>query len=183
MPSRRTCRRPIRTARSACVRTARMRFSPTCSSSRRRSARLGTRDAPLAIMRSTTRRRIPRPRPTIVDVEPEDTPLIFDEGELDTVTDDAELEPTPKDTGLLYGVHELPAEETELAAPEDNDAFRGADLGESFVEALAEKSIEYGPRPEHELDIIDETDLRDPPPSTDHRDRPKADRGSGGPGG
>jgi len=134
-------------------------------------------------MRRTKRRRSPLPHPTFVDVEPEDTPLIFEDDQLDAVVDESELEPQPKDTGLLYGMHELPAEENELAAPEDKDSYRGADLGESFVEALAEKSIEYGPKPEHELDLIDESDPHDGPHPSDHRDRPKADRGSGGPGG
>ena len=150
-------------------------------------------------------RRPPLPRPTVYDVEPEDVPRVFEEGEFEadaqpseaveaasaepseppaSIEDEAEAPPSPdRDTGLLYGVHEPPAVETELAAGEDHDAFRGADLGESFAESLVEKSTEYGPTPEHELDIDDESDPHAPPPRTDHRDRPKADRGSGGIGG
>ncbi len=145
------------------------------------------------------------PHPTIVDVEPEDAPRVFEEGELETIeaqpnepveeavaegrsVDEAEDaspgEPEPdRDVGLLYGVHQPPAVETELAAGEDHDSYRGADLGESFVEMLAEKSVELGPKPEHDVDVIDESDPESPPPPTDHRDRPKADRGSGGVGG
>ena len=141
-------------------------------------------------MRRRRRRRAPLPHPTIIDVEPEDAPRVFEEGELEAVdvrpnepVEEGAEEEHEKDTGLLYGVHEPPATETELAAGEDHDAYRGADLGENFIEVLVEKSAELGPLPEHEIDVVDESDPEAPPSPTDHRDRPKADRGSGGPGG
>jgi hypothetical protein len=147
-------------------------------------------------MRRRVRRRHPvLPHPTIVDVEPEDAPRIFEEGELETVeakptepveeavSIEPDEPPPPRDVGLLYGVHVPPAMETELSAGEDHDSYRGADLGESFIEMLVEKSTELGPLPEHDVDVIDESDPEAPPPPTDHRDRPKADRGSGGVGG
>src|SRR5438067_12823240 len=147
-------------------------------------------------MRQRIRRKSQFPHPTIVDVEPEDAPRLFEEGELETVeaqpsepapieatTDDEPGEPPPRDVGVLYGIHTPPATETELAAGEDHDSYRSADLGESFVEMLAAKSTELGPLPEHDVDVIDDSDLEAPPPPTDHRDRPKADRGSGGVGG
>jgi hypothetical protein len=120
-----------------------------------------------------------RPRETIVDAEPEDAP--------EASEDEAPAEPlapeTEHDTGLLYGVHVPPADERELDADEDHDSFRGADLGESFMETLVEKATEGGPTPEHDVDVIDDSDPEAGPSPSDHRDRPKADRGSGGRGG
>jgi hypothetical protein len=121
-------------------------------------------------------RRKPRqhlPHPTVVDVDPEDpaNTLVADtEGNEDTT------EPEHvKDTGDLYGVHVVPAADREVPDTEDE--------GEHVFDAIEQHAAEYGPVPEHELDVIDDSDDHDNHPPTDHRDRPKADRGSGGPGG
>jgi len=87
------------------------------------------------------------------------------------------------DTGDLYGVHVSPAGDSDLSAPEDHDSFADADLGENWIEVLEQHSAEGGPAPEHEVTVIDDSDPHDDHPPTDFRDRPKADRGSGGPGG
>ncbi len=92
-------------------------------------------------------------------------------------------EPPEKDTGELYGVHTPAAQDRELAASEDHDSFMDSDLGETWLEALETKAAEGGPAAEHEVVIIDDSDPHEGPPPTDFRDRPKADRGSGGRGG
>ncbi len=91
-----------------------------------------------------------------------------------------------RDTGELYGVRIPHAADTNLAAPEDPGSFEGAASGEHWFEALEEHAAEMGPAPEEEVVIIDDSDVEHP----DHRghnpterDRPVADKGSGGPGG
>lgn len=80
------------------------------------------------------------------------------------------------DLGDLYGVHTPPAVDRTL--PDDRAAM---DQGQTWLEAMQESAVEYGAEPEHEIDLVDEQDK--PPHPSDLRDRPVADRGSGGPGG
>jgi hypothetical protein len=91
------------------------------------------------------------------------------------------------DTGELYGVRTPHAGDTDLAAPEDQDSFEGASRGETWLEALEEHAAEMGPAPEEEVVIVDDSDVEHPDHRghhpTDWRDRPVADKGSGGPGG
>lgn len=81
-----------------------------------------------------------------------------------------------RDTGELYGVHTPRAVDRTL--PDDRAAM---DDGQNWLEALQESAAEYGADPEHDLDPLDEQDR--PPHPSDLRDRPVADRGSGGPSG
>lgn len=90
-----------------------------------------------------------------------------------------------RDTGDLYGVRTPHAGDTGLAAAEDPGSFEGAARGEHWFEALEEHAAELGPAPEEEVVIVDDSDEH-----LDHRghhpterDRPVADKGSGGPGG
>ncbi|MDB4958451.1 MAG: hypothetical protein JWO36_6020 [Myxococcales bacterium] len=107
-----------------------------------------------------------------------------DEEELDEDEEEQEAPEVPKDVGDLYGVHAVQAEDTELAAPEDQDSFQDSTLGENWLEALETKSAEGGPEPEHVIDVVDDSDADHPTHhKTDTRDRPVADKGSGGPGG
>jgi len=98
-------------------------------------------------------------------------------------TESEAIEAGEPDTGELYGVHVATAGDRELAASEDRDAFADSDLGENWLESLETHAAEGGPAPERDVVIIDDSDPHSGPPSTDFRDRPKADRGSGGPGG
>jgi hypothetical protein len=105
------------------------------------------------------------------------------EGESEPIAGEQEAGPH-RDTGELYGVRIPHASDTELAAPEDRDSFEGAERGETFFESLEEHAAEMGPQPEEEVVIVDDSDSEHPThhPS-DWRDRPVADKGSGGPGG
>lgn len=90
------------------------------------------------------------------------------------------------DTGELYGVRTPHAGDTDLAAPEDRDAFEGAELGENWLESLEEHAATLGPKLEEEIVIVDDSDREHPSHRGRHpteRDRPIADKGSGGPGG
>jgi hypothetical protein len=106
------------------------------------------------------------------NVEGEDEPL--------------EEEPARHDTGDLYGVRTPHAGDTGLAASEDHDSFEGSTLGETWLEALEERAAVMGPAPEEEVVIVDDSDEH--PEHRGHhasewRDRPVADKGSGGTGG
>lgn len=112
-------------------------------------------------------------------------------GESEPAADDEEIEdgaelPGP-DTGELYGVRTPHAGDTHLAAPEDRDAFEGAWRGETWLEALEEHAAVMGPAPEEEIVLVDDSDVEHPDHrghhSTEWRDRPVADKGSGGSGG
>lgn len=91
------------------------------------------------------------------------------------------------ETGELYGVRTPRAGDTELAAPEDQDGFEGSWRGENWRESLEEHATLMGPADEEEVVIIDDSDIEHPDHRghhpTDWRDRPVADKGSGGPGG
>ena len=91
------------------------------------------------------------------------------------------------ETGELYGVRTPHAGDTNLAAAEDRDGFEGSWRGETWLEALEEHATEMGPAPEEEVVIVDDSDIEHPDhrghQATERRDRPVADKGSGGPGG
>lgn len=128
-------------------------------------------------------RRARLPHRSVVDVDPEDpSQPLNDNGEVGEGEIDRE-DQGEHDTGDLYGLHTSPASDRELSAPEDRDSYAESDLGENWLEALGQKAAEGGPTPEREVVIVDDSDTEAGPPPTDFRDRPKADRGSGGPGG
>lgn len=109
--------------------------------------------------------------------------------ELDTpsqMTADAYAE-AAQETGELYGVRTPHAGDPNLAAPEDQDSFEGSWRGETWLEALEEHAIGMGPAPEEEVVVVDDSDREHPDHrghhATERRDRPVADKGSGGPGG
>jgi hypothetical protein len=110
------------------------------------------------------------------------------EGESETESSDLDAEAElGHETGELYGVRTPHAGDTNLAAPEDRDSFEGASRGETWLEALEEHATEMGPAPEEEVVIVDDSDVEHPDhrghSPTERRDRPVADKGSGGPGG
>ena len=81
-----------------------------------------------------------------------------------------------RDTGDLYGVH--------LPRAQDREHEDADELGESFTEELRETASEGGPAPEHEIDVLDDSDVNHPTHHpTESGDRPVADKGAGGPGG
>lgn len=91
------------------------------------------------------------------------------------------------ETGELYGVRTPHAGDTDLSAPEDQDSFEGSWRGETWLESLGEHATLMGPAPEEEIVIVDDSDIEHPDHRghhpTDRRDRPVADKGSGGGGG
>lgn len=96
-------------------------------------------------------------------------------------TDDVDTTPfaTPlgeKDGGDLYGLRIAAA--SDRAQIDDDEAF---DAGQSWTESLHTHAAEGGPEPEHDVAIVDDRDIV--APSADSKDRPIADRGSGGPRG
>jgi hypothetical protein len=50
----------------------------------------------------------------------------------------AEVQDARKDVGELYGLHLPPSDDNNMTAPEDQDAYQDASLGESYLEALEE---------------------------------------------
>jgi hypothetical protein len=108
------------------------------------------------------------------DSEPKDEP----------VSDEAEA--AGAEIGELYGVRTPHAGDTALSAAEDRDSFEGAWRGETWLESLEEHATVMGPAPEEEVVIVDDSDIEHPDHRGHHpseRDRPIADKGSGGPGG
>ena len=91
------------------------------------------------------------------------------------------------ETGELYGVRTPHAGDPDLAAREDQDAFEGSWRGETWLESLEEHAIVMGPAVEEEVVVIDDSDREHPDhrghQPTERRDRPVADKGSGGSGG
>jgi hypothetical protein len=88
-----------------------------------------------------------------------------------------------KDTGKLYGVRTPHAADTDLSASEDRDGFAGSESGENWLEALEEHAAELGPAPEEEVVIVDDSGVEHRVHPSEHRDRPVADKGAGGPAG
>lgn len=102
--------------------------------------------------------------------------------ELDTpsqTTADAYTE-AADDTGELDGVHVPPSSDRDLDINRDGESFRDSELGEHAFETLEKKMAENGAEPEQELDVVDDSDLERGHHKTDTRDRPVADKGSGG---
>jgi hypothetical protein len=102
--------------------------------------------------------------------------------ELDTpaqTTADAYME-AADDTGDLYGVHVPPAADPALGVNRDGETFVDSELGEHAFETLEKKMAENGAEPEQELDVTDDSDSERGHHKTDTRDRPVADKGSGG---
>lgn len=163
------------------------------------------------------------PRPSIVDIDPEDplqqlddagqfsiVPLAvevqseadaeadedlaaievsaeeeeIDEDEEPAVEDSFEL--GAKDTGDLYGVRTPPANDRRIEKTKDMEEFLESDQGETWLETLSKAASEGGAEPEVDVRIVDDSDEHIDHRghnATDHRDRPVADKGSGGPGG
>lgn len=97
-----------------------------------------------------------------------------------------EAERSEQETGELYGMRTPHAGDTELTAAEDLDAFEGSWRGETWLESLEEHAMSMGPAAEEEVVIVDDSDIEHPEHRGHHateRDRPVADKGSGGPGG
>lgn len=111
---------------------------------------------------------------------------ILGESEPEDATDDADAE-FGDETGELYGIRTPHAGDTKLAAAEDRDGFEGSWRGENWVESLEQHATLMGPAPEEEIVIVDDSDVEHPDHRGHHptqrRDRPIADKGSGGPGG
>ncbi len=109
------------------------------------------------------------------------------EGESEPEAEPGEETEAAAGTGELYGVRIPHAGDRDLAAPEDRDSFEGSWRGETWLESLEEHATLMGPAPEEEVVIVDDSDTEHPSHRghhpTQHRDRPVADKGSGGPGG
>jgi hypothetical protein len=88
-----------------------------------------------------------------------------------------------EDTGDLYGVHQPAAEDKDLDETADRESFVDSEGGEHWLETLGKKSAESGPEVEETIDVEDDSDEHRGHHKSDNRDRPVADKGSGGPGG
>jgi hypothetical protein len=118
-------------------------------------------------------------------VESEERDADDESRELDTpeqTTADAYIE-AADDTGELYGSHLPPAADPNLDVSSDGETFKDSELGEHAFETLEKKMAENGAEPEHELDVTDDSDVERGHHKSDNRDRPVADKGSGGPAG
>jgi hypothetical protein len=87
------------------------------------------------------------------------------------------------DTGELYGVHVPPIADGDLDVTADGESFEDSELGEHVFETLEKKAAEIGAEPERVVDVVDNSDGDRRHSSRDRRDRPVADKGSGGPAG
>jgi hypothetical protein len=108
-----------------------------------------------------------------------------DASELDTpaqTTADAYTEASD-DTGELYGVHVPAMADRDLDVTDDGESFQDAELGEHVFETLEKKATEIGAEPERTVDVVDNSEGDRGHGSSDRRDRPVADKGSGGPAG
>ncbi|MDX2090340.1 MAG: hypothetical protein SFX73_20955 [Kofleriaceae bacterium] len=102
-----------------------------------------------------------------------------DEEVLDRTLNLDDIEQRAHDVGDLYGSHTPRA--TDREHPDADAAFAE---GQNWLEALETDAAEGGPVPEEGIeDVVDDEDVYNPPHASDMRDRPVADRGSGGPGG
>lgn len=81
-------------------------------------------------------------------------------------------------SGELYGVHVPSAVDRDL--PDDD---RAQAEGENWLEELEASAGEMGPEPEHELDVIDDSDPHAGHHKTMTGDTPVADHGAAGPRG
>jgi len=124
--------------------------------------------------------RVVHHQATPVAIAPEDLGVALDHEEAEDESDARDTTPMAavRDEGELYGVHTPRAADRTL--PDDDAAFV---RGQNWIEALEERSAEGGPLPEHEIDVIDDTDDAHVHPNSETKDRPIADLGSGGRGG
>jgi hypothetical protein len=156
-----------------------------------------------------TTKETQQPPVSVVDVDPEDPSQLLDEAgqfsivELDAQPQaeaDAELDAAVAttaddytdiidatdigDAGDLYGVHVPRAADPESDVKPNRDAFDGEEDGEHVFESLEKKMAENGTaNPEEDVELEDESDPQGGHRKTDTRDRPIADKGSGGAGG
>jgi len=117
--------------------------------------------------------------------ENEESEVDDDAAELDTpdqTTADAYVE-AEDDVGELYGVHTPKAEDRDLAKTPDQEQLVDSELGENWLETLGKNAAEYGAELEEDLDVVDDSDEHRGHHKSDRRDRPVADKGSGGPAG
>ena len=125
----------------------------------------------LAILEDSLDEIADRDTAVIAGAEADETAVISD-----AVARDLAEPAHERDAGDLYGAHTPPAQDRDH--PDDDRAF---DQGENWLEALEASAAENGPEPERALDdVVDDEDVLRPPHSSDHRDRPVADHGSGG---
>jgi hypothetical protein len=125
----------------------------------------------LAILEDDLDETADRDTAVIAEAEGDETAVISD-----AVACDPAAPAHERDTGDLYGAHTPPAQDRDH--PDDDRAF---DQGENWLEALEASAAENGPEPERGLDdVVDDEDVLQPPHPSDTRDRPVADRGSGG---
>ncbi|HEY4060130.1 MAG TPA: hypothetical protein VGM39_26125 [Kofleriaceae bacterium] len=121
-------------------------------------------------------------RGTVPPPDPLDPVQAFYAENDDMIERDESLDTTElsgrRDTGDLYGVHMVAAEDPHHA---DNDV--AMEDGNNWLEALAADSVEGGPLPEQEVDIDEDDEIALSGHKTDTSDTPVADRGAGGPGG
>lgn len=87
------------------------------------------------------------------------------------------------DTGELYGVHLPSPADKDIDVNPDGESFKDSELGEHAFETLGKKMAEIGADPERDIDVVDNSDGDRGHSSTDRKDRPVADKGSGGDGG
>ena len=88
-----------------------------------------------------------------------------------------------EDSGDLYGVHTPHAPESDPDQTEDHESFVASEAGEHWLETLGKSAAEYGVVPEAVIDVTDDSDEHVEHRghhSSDTRDRPVADKGSGG---
>jgi len=149
-------------------------------------------------------------QPSVVDVDPEDPSQALDEaGQFSVVQVDVDAQPHAEadaeldaavattaddytdivdatdigDAGDLYGVHVPRAADADSNLTRDRETFDDADKGEHVFDTLQKKMAENGPAPETDVDVEDDSDPDGGHHKTDTRDRPIADKGSGGPAG
>ena len=139
------------------------------------------------------------PQPSFVDLDPEDPSQVLNDLEVEEEEEEEEVsEPETgpqltidtfeeadkdKDAGDLYGVHSPKAADHDLAKTPDQESFLESEEGENWLETLNKKSAEYGAEEEEEIDVVDDSDEHREHRGhhkTDTRDRPVADKGSGG---
>jgi hypothetical protein len=127
------------------------------------------------------------PQPSVVDIDPEDPSQVLNDNEEDVEEIETPSETTmdayaegAEDTGDLYGVHSPKAADRDLDTTQDQEEFVDSEDGENWLETLGKKSAEYGAEAEEELDVVDDSDEHRGHHKSDNRDRPVADKGSGG---
>lgn len=132
---------------------------------------------------------------SVIDLEVDAEPQAEADAELDAavatttgddyidVIDQTNLEDIG-DAGDLYGVHVPAAADAGSDVTHDGESFQDSELGEHVFETLQKKMAESGTaNPEEDVEFEDDSDPLVGHSKSDRRDRPVADKGSGGPGG